>query len=168
MSSYTVKENLTTINYNEGNDSKENKYIVILSADNNNTAKDNTEYFKSINRKSSANFFVDENPTVWMCVHPKNISWHCGTSGTYLHRYCRNSNSIGIELCLEDFDWQNNALSKTERHAAELTADLMKKYNIPIENVIRHYDVTHKMCPEFYVKDISRWNNFKKTVLSFF
>ena len=37
----------------------------------------------------------------------------------------------------------------------------MKKYNVPIGNVIRHYDVTHKVCPEPYVKDIKAWEDFK-------
>ena len=37
----------------------------------------------------------------------------------------------------------------------------MQKYNIPIENVIRHYDVTHKNCPAPFVENTKAWDNFK-------
>ena len=42
----------------------------------------------------------------------------------------------------------------------------MKKYNIPIKNVIRHYDVTHKRCPEPYVRDVQSWNKFKNRIVN--
>ena len=38
---------------------------------------------------------------------------------------------------------------------------LMKKYNIPIENVVRHYDITRKICPAPFVNNITNWQNFK-------
>ena len=37
----------------------------------------------------------------------------------------------------------------------------MDKYNIPSSNVIRHYDVTGKTCPEPFVRDENLWKNFK-------
>ena len=40
----------------------------------------------------------------------------------------------------------------------------MDKYNVPIENVIRHYDVTGKKCPEPYVRSGSKWRAFKDEV----
>ena len=42
---------------------------------------------------------------------------------------------------------------------------LMKQYNIPIENVIRHYDVTGKLCPEPYI-DETVWGEFKAKIRS--
>ena len=42
----------------------------------------------------------------------------------------------------------------------ELTKELMKKYNLPIENVLRHYDVTGKNCPAPFVKYPNRWIDF--------
>ena len=47
----------------------------------------------------------------------------------------------------------------------ELTKELMAKYNIPVENVIRHYDVTHKICPAPFVNNESRWNEFKSRLI---
>lgn len=39
----------------------------------------------------------------------------------------------------------------------------MKKYNIPIENVIRHFDVTGKSCPAYYV-DNTAWEALKNRI----
>ena len=49
----------------------------------------------------------------------------------------------------------------TVRNTVKLTKYLMKKYNIPSERVIRHYDVTGKICPEPYVRNEQAWNAFK-------
>ena len=43
----------------------------------------------------------------------------------------------------------------------ELTRYLMNKYNVPIENVIRHYDVWDKDCPEPFVRNPEQWIEFK-------
>lgn len=50
---------------------------------------------------------------------------------------------------------------ETIKSTIELTKELMKKYDIPASNVIRHYDVTGKTCPEPYVRDTAAWNTFK-------
>ena len=42
----------------------------------------------------------------------------------------------------------------------------MDKYNIPVENVLRHYDVTGKICPEPYVRSTAQWNSFKSYLSS--
>ena len=42
----------------------------------------------------------------------------------------------------------------------------MEKYNVSIGNVIRHYDVTHKICPEPFVKDTKAWEDFKAQLTS--
>ena len=45
-----------------------------------------------------------------------------------------------------------------------LVADLMKKYKIPLENVIRHFDVTGKNCPRPMVENNKIWVDFKENV----
>ena len=84
----------------------------------------------------------------------RNDVYYCGA---------RNSNSLSIEMCCYRMSNGNlNITADTEARAVELAKELIKKYNIPIENVVRHYDVTHKNCPAPFVKDEERWNNFKK------
>ena len=46
-------------------------------------------------------------------------------------------------------------------NAIDLTKYLMDKYNILSSNVVRHYDVTGKACPEPFVRDENIWKNFK-------
>lgn len=50
--------------------------------------------------------------------------------------------------------------------AEELTRYLMEKYNVPEENVLRHYDVTGKVCPAPYVHNTTRhtWEEFKEAL----
>ena len=40
----------------------------------------------------------------------------------------------------------------------------MRQYNIPLENVIRHYDVTGKECPRYYVENPEAWERFRADV----
>lgn len=97
--------------------------------------------------------------SIYQCVKDSDVAWHCGAA-TYRHPYCRNSNSIGVELCSRnngDYYFMDNTVT----NAVWLVKQLMAKFNIPIENVIRHYDVTGKICPEPYVRDKQAWQNFK-------
>lgn len=139
------------------------KYIVEhYTANNGDTAKNNVDYFANHeNLSASAHYFVDENG-VWQSVKDSDTAYHCGTAGTYKHPYCRNANSIGIEMCSrKDSKGKYYFKDNTLENAANLTNKLMKKYNIPKENVIRHYDVTGKNCPEPMVIDENLWKEFK-------
>ena len=94
------------------------------------------------------------------------MAWHCGTSGKYYHSKCRNDNAIGIELCSEkDSKGNYYFTNETINNAVGLIKMLMEKYNIPIENVVRHYDVTHKNCPAPFVNNITAWDNFKDSLM---
>ena len=156
-----INKLLTAINYNKGN-GKQNKYIVIHYVGATGGAEANCRYFQRVNRGASAHYFVGHKGEIWQCVEDKDIAWHCGAN-KYKHPYCRNTNSIGIELCcrknLSNGTWYFE--DATVKAAAELVKELMQKYNIPVANVIRHFDVTGKMCPEPYVRDTGAWNTFK-------
>ena len=137
------------------------KYIVIhYTANNGDTAKGNLNYFaNNQNLSASAHYFVDENE-VCRSVNDTDTAYHCGGK-TYKHKSCRNSNSIGIELCSrKDSKGKYYFKDETINRAASLTKELMKKYNIPVENVIRHYDVTGKICPAPMVNDEKLWKEF--------
>lgn len=161
-----INKLLTKTNYRKGNN-KTNKYIVIHYVGATGGAEDNCKYFQSNYRGSSAHYFVGHKGEIWQCVEDKDISWHCGAS-YYKHPYCRNTNSIGVEMCCR----KNNSNGTwyfedaTVKSTIELVKELMKKYNIPASNVIRHYDVTGKVCPEPYVRDVGAWNNFKAELTS--
>lgn len=155
-----IKENLTTVNYNSRS-SRNIRYIVMhYTGNSTDTAYNNTKYFKSVNRNASAHYFVDDND-IYRCVRDKDVAWHVGDklksgNGGSFNGKCTNYNSIGIEMCCTNYDISE----KTENNAVELVKHLMKQYSIPATRVIRHYDVTNKICPKPMI-DSTRWNNFK-------
>lgn len=146
-------------------------YIVIHYCGDTGSAKAQCQYFAGGNRGASAHYFVDHNGDVYQSVEDKNSAWHCGAN-TYKHPKCRNTNSIGIELCCRttgdktkaDANWYFE--DATVQAAIELTKELMKKYNIPADHVIRHYDVTGKTCPAPYVFNSGKhtWAQFQAAI----
>ena len=154
-----IKRNITTKNFDSGSINRIKYIVVHFTANNGDTAYGNTNYFKSY-RGASAHYFVDENG-IYQSIEDKNIAWHCGAK-KYKHSTCRNSNSLGVELCSrKDSKGNYYFMDKTVDNAVELVKMLMAKYNVPIANILRHYDVTGKNCPEPFVKNIEAWQNFK-------
>ena len=148
-------------NYKKGRTGKIKYIVVHYTANNGDTAKNNVTYYaNNRNLSASAHYFVDEKE-VGQSVKDADTAWHCGAK-TYKHASCRNSNSIGVEMCSRKDSKGNYYIKEdTMKNASKLIKDLMKQYNIPIENVIRHYDVTGKNCPAPLVNN-SKWKEFKK------
>lgn len=125
------------------------KYIVVhYTANDGDTDENNGKYFHNNYVGASAHYFVDDD-SVTQSVPDNYIAWHCGAN-QYKHKECRNGNSIGVELC----DARRNGVvyptPATIARALELVEYLMKKYSVPKQNVIRHYDVTGKLCPAYW------------------
>lgn len=138
------------------------RYIVIhYTAGRGDTAQDNGRYFANNVVAASAHWFVDENE-VLASVPEQFVAWHCG-GAAYMHPECRNSNSIGVELCSEmDQNGQYYFTEQTLENAKELVRTLMERYDIPMERVLRHYDVTGKICPAPFVgAGMDAWEEFK-------
>lgn len=151
-----------TGNYKAGRTQKIQFLVIHYTANNGDTALGNCKYFhNNKNLQASAHYFVDEKE-VWQSVRDNDTAYHCGAT-SYKHPYCRNSNAIGIEMCSRiDSNGKYYIKEETIQNTVELTKELMKKYGIPIENVIRHYDVTGKNCPEPFVRNSAQWQRFKK------
>lgn len=168
----TINKLISRYNYNAGSISRV-KYIVVHYVGALGGAKQNCQYYADADRNASAHYFVGFDGEIWQSVEDANIAWHCGAS-SYSHAECRNANSIGIEMCVRkentaslrvtDRDWYFE--DATVKAAAELTLHLMDKYNIPESNVIRHYDVTGKICPAPYVYNTTghTWDEFKQLI----
>ena len=141
------------------------KYIVIhYTGNNGDSAEGNCIYFTGKNRDASAHYFVDE-LEAWQSVEDKDKAWHCGGVDDYKHPECRNSNSLGIEICSRlDADGLYYFEPEAVALALELTRAKMLEYNIPATNVVRHYDVTGKHCPAPFVYDADQWAEFKKAL----
>ena len=121
-------------------------------------------------KKASADFGVDDRDMVQFNPDPKNYyCWSVGdkknpySGGGQLYGTAKNSNTISIEICSSlksgygAADANHEGWYFTEAALAngvKLAKILMKKYNIPIERVVRHYDISGKVCP-----GIVGWNN---------
>ena len=164
-----IQKKLTPYNYTKMSN-KKNLYIVVHYVGAVSTAKNNAIYYASQKLDASAHYFVDET-SIWQSVEDKDRAWHCGgglqgNNGHTFHNICTNSNSIGIEMCVKKTasgEWYFEP--ETVENTVDLVKMLMDKHNIPIDRVIRHYDVTGKNCPAPYV-DESKWNNFKNKIIS--
>ena len=139
------------------------RYIVVhYTAGDGDTAAGNGRYFSRVPQQASAHWFVDDEEAV-ASVPEKYVAWHCGAD-IYVHPECRNANSIGVELCSrKDAQGDYYFTDSTVRNALELVKELMDKYNVPVERVVRHYDVTGKICPAPFVgKGAEDWRAFKQ------
>lgn len=157
-----LKEHLTKVNFSISK-VKKNQFIVIhYTANNGDTAMNNAKYFYSVHRGASAHYFVDETEVVRV-VKDKDVAWHCGTNKDYKHKTCRNSNSIGVEMCSRK---DNKGKFYIKQEVIDLTKilvkDLTKKYSVSVENIIMHFDVTGKICPQPMVDNFKLWVDFKE------
>ena len=140
------------------------KYLVIHYVGALGDAEANAKYYGTTpGIQASAHYFVDHGPgaEVWASVLEGDTAWHCGAK-SYRHPECRNANSIGIEMCCHRDaagTWYFDAT--TVDRTVELARDIMARYGIDTDHVLRHYDVTGKCCPAPYVNDTEAWETFK-------
>ena len=139
------------------------RYIVMhYTANNGDTARNNCDYYHRVGGlQASAHYFVDEHGAM-QSVRECDTAWHCGARA-YWHPECRNANSIGIEMCSRKrADGSYYILPETVANAAALAREIMQRYGIDTEHVVRHYDVTGKRCPMPWVDDPAQWTEFKE------
>lgn len=150
-------------NYRKGREFPVHWIVLHFTANNGDTAQNNADFFaRESGLRASAHYFVDPNGVV-QSVKDSDTAWHCGRErGRSYYNDCRNANSIGIEMCSVIKNGVYMIPDETVKNAAALVRTLMKKYHVPLSRVCRHYDVTHKDCPEPWVRNPKQWENFKK------
>lgn len=142
-------------------------YIVIhYTGNSSDTAAANCNYFKTGGRGASAHFFADDTH-IMQSVKLKDRAWHVGAN-SYKHKTCRNTNSIGIEMCTSG---SYKVSAKTKQNAAYLCAYLCRLLSITAGQVdtyvLRHWDVTGKNCPAQMAGNGNvEWTAFKAEVKS--
>lgn len=145
------------------------KYLVYhYTANDGDTDEANAKYFHNNVVKASAHRFVDDD-SVTISVPDNYVAYSVGggLQGSKGHRFykkCTNTNSISIEMCDTIRNGKYEVSSKTRANAIALGKELVKKYGIKKENVIRHYDVTGKNCPAYFVKDEEAWIKFRNEI----
>ena len=137
------------------------RYIVLhYTANNGDTARNNCDYYHRVGGlQASAHYFCDEHGAM-QSVRECDTAWHCGARA-YWHPECRNANSIGIEMCSRKrADGSYYIKPETVANAAALAREIMQRYGIDTDHVLRHYDVTGKRCPMPWVDDPAQWTAF--------
>lgn len=133
--------------------------VVIHYVGNPNTsAMANRGYFSSLaltgETYASSHFIVGLEGEVVACVPLTEVAYASNT---------RNADTVSIEVCHPDETGKFNP--ETYGQLTELTAWLCSTFELdPREDVIRHYDVTGKICPKFYVENPEAWEALKADV----
>ena len=107
--------------------------------------------------KASTHFIVDENEVIQM-LELNWKGWHVGDNEG--HSSITNSNSVGIEICVNSDGNYIKARARTIR----LVKYLMKELNIDADHVVRHYDASGKQCPEIMLRFPELWDDFKMQI----
>ena len=163
-----IIRNLTKINVVKCLGISPPKYIVIHSTGNTASAQNENLNIVNNNRHGiGAHYSVDEKD-IYQAVLDDHKIYHCGTANVYTQKHleCRNSNSIGIEMCQKDM--KGNVAEGTIKNTALLVQYLMKIHNINESHVLRHFDVVSKTCPIAYAgtaEKNKRWGVLKKKLV---
>lgn len=131
--------------------------VIHYTANPESTAQNNRDYFNSLQDGHgdyiSSHFVVGLEGEIVQCVPTWEIAYASNE---------RNHDTISIECCHEDETGVFN--EETYISMVKLTAFLCDKYNLKTDAVIRHYDVTGKNCPKYFVENEEAWKLFKSDV----
>ena len=123
------------------------------------TAEANRNYFASLasgteNTFASSHFVVGLEGEVLQCIPLTEIAYASND---------RNGDTVAIEVCHPD---ETGEFSReTYEQVVQLTAWLCHTFELdPETDVIRHYDVTGKICPRYYVEQPEAWEQFRLDV----
>lgn len=110
-----------------------------------------------VNREASADFVVDDDSMLQVNPDPRRYyCWAVGDKGDGRKKTIGNKDCISIEVCSNLKKGTSASVpnhegwyftEETLRNAVKLSKILMNEYNITLDRVIRHYDVTGKSCP---------------------
>ena len=131
--------------------------VIHYTANPGSTAQENRDYFNSLQytqeTEASSNFVIGLDGEIIQCVPTWEVAYASNE---------RNMDTVSIECCHPD---DSGAFTdETYRSLVQLTAWLCEKFDLNQDDVIRHYDVTGKICPKYFVDHEDEWTEFKANV----
>lgn len=132
-------------NYTAGRQGNRIRKIVVHYTGTEASAHNNLLYFSRSSAGASAHYFIDKDGTLRQLVSEGDTAWHAG-------HWATNLCSVGIEVVSGGADFTEAQINTL----ATLVADIRSRCGVSADDVIRHYDVTGKLCPAPYV-DGSKW-----------
>ncbi|MGN8920123.1 peptidoglycan recognition protein family protein [Lachnospiraceae bacterium HCP28S3_F9] len=131
--------------------------VVHYTANPGATAMENRDYFESLkdghDTKVSSNFVIGLEGEIVQCVPTWEVAYASND---------RNIDTVSIECCHPDDTGEFN--DATYQSMVQLCAWLCLKFDLNEEDVIRHYDVTGKNCPKYFVENEAAWQAFRQDV----
>ncbi len=173
---FVIKLNQDFEGYNTSERKDKIEYIVIHYTGTTSSVEDIIEsYNKQTYTSASADFFIDLEGNIYQynIDLDNRFSWAVGgdkkadTKGGTFFGKVTNDNSLSIELSAEDEYSKWFFKSETLSSATILVQYLMDLYDVDIEHIVRHYDVTGKECPNvegFIDEESIEWNKFKSNL----
>ncbi len=134
--------------------------VIHYTANPGTTAEQNRSYFQNLKDTgetyASSHFIIGMAGEIIQCIPCAEIAYASND---------RNADTVSIECCIPDET--GRFTDETYQSLVHMTAWLMGRYQLSAEDVIRHYDVTGKSCPKFYVENEWAWNQFKEDLLTY-
>ncbi|MGI6094958.1 MAG: N-acetylmuramoyl-L-alanine amidase family protein [Lachnospiraceae bacterium] len=131
--------------------------VVHYTANPGSTAQENRNYFEGLKdsheTKVSSHFIVGLDGEVIQCIPSSEIAYASNE---------RNTDTLSIECCHPDESGEFR--EATYDSLVQLTGWLCERFGLTSENVIRHYDVTGKNCPKYFVENEVAWEKFREDV----
>lgn len=128
--------------------------IVIHYVGNPNTsAQNNRDYFDKIDTTVSSHFVVGLDGEIIQCLPLYERSAASNN---------RNKDTISIEVCHPDATGKFN--DETYNSLIKLTSWLFDNFSLDESQILRHYDITGKNCPKYFVENEAEWEKFKEEV----
>ncbi len=136
------------------------KIVVHYVGNPNTTAIANRSYFDNlrnqINVYASSHYIIGLSGEIIRCIPESEVAYHSGNLDM-------NYKSIGIETCHPDSTGKFSEI--THNSLLELCADICRRYKLdPSADIIRHFDVTGKKCPLYYVNNQTEWDKLKQKI----
>ena len=127
-------------------------------------------YFESLKNGTnqiyaSAHYVIGTDGNGINCIPDNEVAYHCGAREykkgivEKLSQY-PNYTTVGIEMCHTDKGFTEETLETTSK----LVAQILTEHDLTISDVYRHFDITGKLCPKFFVEDEEQWKEFLKRV----
>lgn len=136
---------------------KINGIVVHYTANPGSTAQNNRDYFEGLKdsheTKVSSHFVVGTEGEIVQCIPSTEVAYASNS---------RNDDTLSIECC--HLDETGEFTEETYVSLVRLTGWLCQRFGLDSSDVIRHYDVTGKICPKYYVDHQDKWEEFLQDV----
>lgn len=120
------------------------------------TAQQNHDFYCNPESEVSSHFIIGLDGEIIQCVPLNEMAYASNW---------RNRDTISIEVCHPDESGKYS--TATYKSLVRLVSWLMHAGNLNTDHIIRHYDITGKACPLYYVNNEDAWIQFKKDVANY-